>query len=68
VSTGPWVPGRSIAEPADGVSEIKVLWTVVAIAVGLLLMLVAGLLIQPNEGEQSPQAPEVVVRPGQGAG
>jgi hypothetical protein len=38
-------------------SRVKMLYVVAAVAVGLLLMLLAGLLIQPEDGKQPTGAP-----------
>jgi hypothetical protein len=39
-------------QEAMSVSRVKVLFVLVAVAVGLLLMLLVGLLIRPEDGKQ----------------
>jgi hypothetical protein len=50
-----WVRGGTTT--SERVISIRILWVVIAIAVGLLMILLVGVLIRPDDGKQPTGAP-----------
>jgi hypothetical protein len=45
--------GRRRTPPTERVIDIRVLWVVIAIVVGLLVILLVGVAIHPDDGKRS---------------